>query len=259
MIDKKLFSVLEDGKKYIRLNVLWQWIALLADAAFIYAAALTLDALYSGISGGPLGIFAAMTATGAMLVKYMCIRARSRCAFLSSCIAEEDLQEKIFAGCSEDTLSAEAAAALRYTGPFAEYYSTYVPQFYYAVTAPVTLFLVLCLIDWKAALVLLVFVPVLYALVRQERKQLLLRYISLSELAAYAGMAAGMIFALLELKNHSIAIYGCLMIILLAPGFYLPMLKLKSRSGIYKEGISASERISAFLETETDGKEGACE
>ena len=84
MIDRRLFSLLQEGKKYIYLNVLAQWISLAAGIVMMYAIALTLDALYSGISGGLLGVFALMAATGAMFVRYMCAKASSRCSFLSS-------------------------------------------------------------------------------------------------------------------------------------------------------------------------------
>ena len=254
MTDRKLFSFVEDGEKYIQLNVLWQWISLLAECAFVYAAALTMDALYSGLSGGVLGIFAVMTATGAILVRYMCTRAQSRCIDLSSCAAKEDLQEMIFAKCNDERISEEARTALKNVDPFAQYYSEYVPQYRYAVVAPVTLFIVLYLISWKAALVLLGFAALLYALIRRNQKQPLRP--ACMELAAYIGAAFGMITALLELKNHSIQIYGCMMIILLSLEFFLPMLKVGKEARIYKEGTAASDQISAYLGSEEDGREG---
>ena len=184
MIDKRLFSLLKEGKKYIFLNVLAQWISLAAGIVMMYAVALTLDALYSGISGGLLGVFALMAATGAMFVRYMCARAASRCSFLSSRMVKKVLREKIYRKLTalgrkrgEEIRTAELVqTAVEGVDQLETYYGAYLPQFFYAMLAPLTLFVVLCFVSWKAALVLLICVPLIpvsIILVQRWAKKLL--------------------------------------------------------------------------------------
>ncbi len=169
MIDRRLFSLLQEGKKYIYLNVLAQWISLAAGIVMMYAIALTLDALYSGISGGLLGVFALMAATGAMFVRYMCAKASSRCSFLSSRTVKKVLREKIYRKLvslgrkqGEEIHTAELVqTAVEGVDQLETYYGAYLPQFFYAMLAPLTLFAVLCFVSWKAALVLLICVPLI--------------------------------------------------------------------------------------------------
>ena len=92
---KSLPSLLGEGKKYVILDVLVRWISLAAGIAMIYAVALTMDALYSGLSGGVLGLFALMAASGAMFVRYLCIRASCRFRISASMAVKEGLYDRI--------------------------------------------------------------------------------------------------------------------------------------------------------------------
>ena len=59
------------------------------------------------------------------------------------------------------------------------YFGQYLPQFFYAMIAPVTLFVVLSRIDFKAALVLLIcvpLIPVTIVAVQKFAKKLLSKY-----------------------------------------------------------------------------------
>lgn len=321
MIDRRLFSLLGEGKKYIFLNVLVQWVSLLASAAMMYAIALTLDALYSGLYGGVLGMFALMTVTGAMFVRYMCMQASSRFSWLSCRMVKKTLRERIYdklvrlgSRRSDEIRTAEILqTASEGVDQLETYYGAYLPQFFYAVLAPLTLFAILCTVSWKAALVLLIAVPLIPAaiiMVQKWARKLLggywhqytdlgdsflenlqglttlkiyqadearsrkmneeaekfrratmkvlvmqLNSISVMDLVAGAGSAIGIIAALLQLKAHAVSIYGCLMIILLSAEFFLPMRKLGSYFHIAMNGMAASDRIFAFLESE-EGEDG---
>ncbi len=325
MIDKRLFSLIGEGKKYIFLNVLAQWISLLAGIAMMYAIALTMDALYSGMSGGMLGVFALMTATGAMAVRYLCTRASSRCSFLSSRMVKKVLREKIYdklvrlgTGRSTEICTAELLqTASEGVDQLETYYGAYLPQFFYAMLAPLTLFIALFSVSWKAALVLLIAVPLIpFSIIAVQKwaKKILgrcwsqytelgdsflenlqgltvlkiyqadearniqmnneaekfrkatmrvlimqLNSISVMDLVAWGGAAAGIIAALLELKSHAVPIYGCLMIILLSAEFFLPMRQLGSYFHIAMNGMAAADRIFAFLDLEEGGDGTAAE
>ena len=59
------------------------------------------------------------------------------------------------------------------------YYGKYLPQLFYSLLAPVTLFVILCLISWKASLVLLICVPLIpvsIVAVQKFAKKLLNKY-----------------------------------------------------------------------------------
>jgi len=81
-----------------------------------------------------------------------------------------------------------------------------------------------------------------------------LNSVSVMDIMAYGGSAAGLIIALLEFKNGTLDLYGCLLFILLSAEFFLPMRLLGSYFHIAMNGISASEKIFNFLDLEVDEK-----
>lgn len=76
-----------------------------------------------------------------------------------------------------------------------------------------------------------------------------LNSITIMDLIAYGGAAAGMILAVSRLAAGAISLQGCLMILLLAADFFLPMRLLGSFFHVAMNGMAASEKIFRLLDT----------
>ena len=79
-----------------------------------------------------------------------------------------------------------------------------------------------------------------------------LNSISVMDLAAYGGAAAGMITGLLEYQNGGVDFFGLLAILLLASEFFLPLRLLGSYFHIAMNGMAASDKIFALLDMEAE-------
>ena len=75
-----------------------------------------------------------------------------------------------------------------------------------------------------------------------------LNSITLMDLIAYGGAALGVILAVLQFRSGKTDLFGCLMIILLAADFFLPMRLLGSFFHIAMNGMAASEKIFHLLD-----------
>ena len=124
------------------------------------------------------------------------------------------------------------------------YFGAYLPQFFYAMLAPLTLFVVLCFVSVPAAVVLLVcvpLIPVAIAAVQTWAKKLLSKY-----WGQYT--ALGVIMAATQLRAGKIDLAGALLIVLLAADFFIPMRQLGSFFHIAMNGMAASDKIFRLLD-----------
>ena len=71
---------------------------------------------------------------------------------------------------------------------------------------------------------------------------------SVMDIMAYGGAAVGMIFALGEFARGEITLGGCLMIVLLAAEFFIPLRLLGSFFHVAMNGMAASDKIFALLD-----------
>ena len=75
-----------------------------------------------------------------------------------------------------------------------------------------------------------------------------LNSITIMDLIAYGGAALGMILATLQFRAGHVDLRGCLLIILLAADFFLPMRQLGSFFHIAMNGMAASDKIFHLLD-----------
>ena len=75
-----------------------------------------------------------------------------------------------------------------------------------------------------------------------------LNSITIMDLIAYGGAALGVILAVTQLQKGAVSLQGCLMIILLAADFFLPMRLLGSFFHIAMNGMAASDKIFRLLD-----------
>lgn len=185
MINKRLIGTVPESKRYVAGNVALQWLSLLANMAMMTAITAFLACLALGKSGR-LGLTAAV-ATGALVLRFACTVGASRMSYLSSKAVKRTLRELIYrkllrlgASYRQSASTAEVVqVAVEGVDQLETYFGAYLPQFFYAMLAPLTLFAYLCTVNVPSAVVLLVCVPLIpmaIAAVQTWAKKLLSKY-----------------------------------------------------------------------------------
>ena len=77
-----------------------------------------------------------------------------------------------------------------------------------------------------------------------------LNSITIMDLIAYGGAALGVIMAVTQYQSGGVSLEGCLLIILLAADFFIPMRQLGSFFHIAMNGMAASDKIFRLLDLE---------
>ena len=187
MINKRLIGTVPESKKYIAGSVVLQWCSLAANIAMMYAVTALLAALCAGTLTRRALITTAVTALIAVAVRYGCTVGTSRMGYLSSKAVKKTLRAAIYekllrlgASYSEQVKTSEVVqVTVEGVDQLETYFGAYLPQFFYAMLAPLTLFIVLCSVSVPAAAVLLIcvpLIPVAIAAVQTWAKKLLSKY-----------------------------------------------------------------------------------
>ena len=314
MINKRLIGTVEESKKYIAGNVVSQWISLIANIAMMAAIAKMLQHLYEGNAGGRELALTAIIAVVAIGVRFVCANISAKMSYLSSKMVKKTLRQMIYqkllrlgSSYKEQANTSEIVqVAVEGVEQLETYFGAYLPQFFYAMLAPLTLFGVLSVVNFPSAVVLLIcvpMIPVTIVMIQRWAKKLLSKYwgqytalgdtflenlqgltttkiyeadafkhqemneqserfrkitmkvltmqlnsITIMDLIAYGGAALGVILATIQLKEGQVDLFGCILIILLAADFFLPMRLLGSFFHIAMNGMAASDKIFRLLD-----------
>ena len=187
MMNKRLIDFVPESRKYIAGNVALQWVSLLANIGMMTAITQLLAALFGGTADGAQLAGTAILAALAVAVRFACTTGASRMGFLSSRTVKKALREAIYqkllrlgASYNEQVKTPEVVqVAVEGVDQLETYFGAYLPQFFYAMLAPLTLFAVLCFVNVPAAVVLLIcvpLIPVAIAAVQTWAKKLLSKY-----------------------------------------------------------------------------------
>ncbi len=316
MINKRLIQAVPESKKYIALNVALQWLSLAANIVMIGAIGFFLQKLLTKTEDVTSIIVLASIAVGAIIVRFLCTIGAARMSHLSSKSVKKTLRNKIYGKLlrlgssynSKVSTSEVVQMSVEGVDQLDIYFASYLPQFFYSMIAPITLFVVLCFINWQSALILLGCVPLIpisIALVQTFAKKLLSKYwgqytalgdtflenlqglttlkiyqadakkneemnveaehfrkitmkvltmqlnsISIMDIVAFGGAAAGIVMAVSQLAAGNIDFAGCIIIILLSADFFIPMRQLGSFFHIAMNGMAASDKIFHLLDLE---------
>ncbi len=185
MIKKRLIAELGDSKKYIAGNVAAQWVGMLSNAVMIFSLGSLLQKLVENKSAG-VGV-AVTAAVISMIVRAVCSFLQEKFSFLASKSVKKRLREMIFSkllrlgsGYREKVSTSEVVqVSVEGIDQLETYFGQYLPQFFYAMLAPVTLFVMLSFVSFKSALVLLICVPLIpmaIVAVQKIAKKLLNKY-----------------------------------------------------------------------------------
>ena len=314
MINKRLIGTVPESRKYIAGSVALQWCSLAANIALMAAITRLLAALAQGTADRKLLALTAAVAACAVLIRWFCTTGASRMSDLSSRAVKRTLREAIYQkllrlgnGYQDSVRTSEIVqVAVEGVDQLETYFGAYLPQFFYAMLAPVTLFAVLSFVNVPAAAALLLCVPLIpaaIAAVQTWAKKLLAKYwgqytalgdsflenlqglttlkiyqadkaknremneeaerfrritmkvltmqlnsITIMDLIAYGGAALGVILAVSQFRAGRTDLAGCLLILLLAADFFLPMRLLGSYFHIAMNGMAASDKIFRLLD-----------
>ena len=316
MINKQLISTVPESKKYIAGNVVLQWCSLAANIALMLGISRMLAELFRGSASAQLFTVTGGVVILALAVRFFCSIGAAKMGYFSSKAVKKTLREKIYqkllrlgSSYNEQVKTSEVVqVAVEGVDQLETYFGAYLPQFFYAMLAPLTLFAVLCFVNVPAAVVLLIcvpLIPVAIAAVQTWAKKLLSKYwgqytelgdtflenlqglttlkiyqadefkqqemneqaekfrkitmkvltmqlnsITIIDLIAYGGAALGVIMAVTQYQNGGVSLEGCLLIILLAADFFIPMRQLGSFFHIAMNGMAASDKIFRLLDLE---------
>ena len=187
MINKRLIGTVSESKKYIAGNVVAQWYSLAANITMMYGITKLFADVYEGNYTSGRLITTVVVIAVAAVVRFICALVSSKMSFLSSKTVKKTLREKIYEkllklGMSyrENVQTSEVVqVAVEGCDQLETYFGAYLPQFFYAMLAPLTLFAVLMFVNIPAAIVLLVCVPLIpvsIAVVQTWAKKLLSKY-----------------------------------------------------------------------------------
>lgn len=187
MINKRLIELLGDSKKYIYLSVLFKWMALVSQIAIVYASVNLIKLVFEGsfetaLVLKQLGVFLL-----ALVLRVVSEKLIIKSSYMSSRDVKKILRNKIFDKLerigSNYSESVSTAEVVQMTTEGVEqleiYFGQYLPQYFYSIFAPLTLFDVISIISIKVAMILLICVPLIpvsIVMVQKFAKKLLGRY-----------------------------------------------------------------------------------
>lgn len=187
MIDKRLIRTVRESKKYIAWNVIYQWISLVANITMMVSIADLLSKLFANTADRENFVCTVIVVAAAVGIRYFCAVQSAKMGYLSSKAVKKVLREKIYrkllrlgSSYKEKAQTSEIVQiSVEGVEQLETYFGAYLPQFFYAMLAPLTLFIVLGFVNVPAAAVLLVCVPLIpaaIAAVQTWAKKLLSKY-----------------------------------------------------------------------------------
>lgn len=310
MMDKRLLALVPEALRHVLATVVWQWVGLLGNAAVVWVIARALAAL---AVGGTVPASVLTILSSGIVARAISARLASRESFIASQGVKKTLRRRIYEkllALGPDYVEAVPTAevvqlSVEGCEQLETYFGQYLPQLFYAVLAPVTLFFMVAPVCLPAAVVLLLcvpLIPVTIVAVQKVAKRILgdywdqyaelgdsflenlqglttlkiyqadaarheamnaeaerfrvvtmkvlsmqLNSIIVMDIVALGGAVAGMAVALAFAAAGAVDLFGCLFIILISAGFFLPMRQLGSYFHVAMNGIAASEKIFRLL------------
>ena len=190
MIKTRLVGLLSHAKKYIVYTILWQWAALLSQVIAVFTIADLLERVVYGAVTAAAVKRTIFTLAIVVVIRFFCERMGARSSYLACVDVKRILREKIYekmlklgASYSEQVSSSEVVqVSTEGVEQLETYFGKYLPQLFYSLLAPLTLFAILCRVSMKASVVLLICVPLIpvsIVVVQKIAKKLLNKYWSI--------------------------------------------------------------------------------
>ena len=168
MFKKRLLELCNSSKKWIAMTVLMNWISIICNIAIVVYIGNVIDKLYNNDFN--INILGSAVFILAMLgIRFVCNFLSTKFSSKSSTEVRKGLRAKIYQKLLDlgvnykDTISTSSTVQISVDGVEALeiYFGRYLPQLFYSLLAPLTLFVVVAPISFKAAIVLLICVPLI--------------------------------------------------------------------------------------------------
>ena len=334
MINKRLINLCSESKKYIALTIFVNWLAVICNILTVLLIGQFINRMVEGqrlvldnnnlISAmsqfnlvGNISLLTTVIAIICLLaIRYTCNILYAKFSNSASAGVRIKLRELIYkkllklgGGYSKvESTSSVVQVTVEGVEQLEIYFGKYLPQFFYSLLVPVTLFVFISFISLKAALVFILSVPLIpisiIAIMKIAKKilkdywksysdlggtflenlqglttlkvfdideerhkkmneeaegfrkitmkvlSMQLNSITIMDLVAFGGSAAGTIMALFQFRNGEIAVGSLIVIILLSSEFFIPLRLLGSYFHIAMNGMAASDRMFGILDAE---------
>lgn len=317
MINKRLINLCSDSKKYIGLTIFVNWLAIICNIIIILFIGQFINNIYSGeiTSIADKSIFMSGTIIILLLcIRFICNILYAKFSNLASSKARMTLRELVYKKLLKlgneysnvESTSSIVQVMVEGVEQLEIYFGKYLSQFFYSLLVPITLFVFMSFISFKAALVFILCVPLIpisIIAIMKIAKRILKDYwksysdlggtflenlqglttlkvfnidekrhqkmnteaekfrkitmkvlsmqlnsITIMDLVAFGGAAAGTIVALIQFSRGEIAPGSLIIIILLSSEFFIPLRLLGSYFHIAMNGMAASDRIFGILD-----------
>lgn len=317
MINKRLINLCSDSKKYIGLTIFVNWLAIICNIIIILFLGQFINNIYSGeiTSIADKSIFMSGTIIILLLcIRFICNILYAKFSNLASSKARMTLRELVYKKLLKlgneysnvESTSSIVQVMVEGVEQLEIYFGKYLSQFFYSLLVPITLFVFMSFISFKAALVFILCVPLIpisIIAIMKIAKRILKDYwksysdlggtflenlqglttlkvfnidekrhqkmnteaekfrkitmkvlsmqlnsITIMDLVAFGGAAAGTIVALIQFSRGEIAPGSLIIIILLSSEFFIPLRLLGSYFHIAMNGMAASDRIFGILD-----------
>ena len=178
------------AKKYVVLIVLCQWAALLAQMLAVFSIAELLEKLFYQEVTAELAEKTILILAFVLILRFLCEKFGARFSYLASVDVKRILREKLYekmlrlGSAYREQVSSSEVVQVSTEGveQLETYFGKYLPQLFYSLLAPLTLFCILCRVSMKASLILLICVPLIpvsIVVVQKIAKRLLNQYWSI--------------------------------------------------------------------------------
>ena len=168
MFNKRLLSICDSSKKWIGLTVLMNWISIICNIALILFIGTTVDKLMNGNLN--LNVISISLFIIAMLsIRFVANFMSTKFSLHSSSEVKKTLRSTIYEKLLSlgvnytDAISTSSTVQIAVDGveQLEIYFGRFMPQLFYSLLAPLTLFAVMSFISFKTAIVLLICVPLI--------------------------------------------------------------------------------------------------
>ncbi len=188
MIHKRLTGSVPKSKKWILLSALSSWISLLCNTAITFVTVRFIFGLYNSSLDKKTVFVLLSAASAALIIRVVAVRKRSYFSYRAGTEVKRTLRSMLYDKFISLKLNYSQYISMAEVTQIGtdgieqldSYFGAYLPQFFFSMAAPVTLFIILAPINFFAALVLFVCVPLIplsIAAIQTVAKRILKRYL----------------------------------------------------------------------------------
>lgn len=188
MIHKRLTRSVPKSKKWILLSALSSWISLLCNVVITFVTVRFIFAMYNSSLDKKTLFVLLSVALAALVVRVIAVRKRSYFSYRAGTEVKRTLRSMLYDKFISLKLNYSQYISMAEVTQIGtdgieqldSYFGAYLPQFFFSMAAPITLFIILAPINFFAALVLFACVPLIplsIVAIQKVAKRILKRYL----------------------------------------------------------------------------------